>query len=346
MNGKECDMNSPAGSRLGSISSAAQGTAQQAENLHPLSGGGIASSVAIQLKKLAAPRNILFALACTLSLALYWAGLKNLIALASSTDEYSHTLVIPFLSVALIIRERAKIFKTIRYSLGPGFGLIAAAAVIGVLFGASAPVGNQNTAFALRIMSLVLIWIGAFILCYGRAASRAAAFALTFLLLTVPIPDFLLGKVIFLVRYGSAENVGFLFGLAGLPVLREGFQFVLPSVSIEIATQCSGIHSTMALLIVTLLAGHLFLRSKLKRTVLVLIAIPVVCITNGIRIATLTLLAIYVNRSFLYGRLHHEGGFLFFGLALAIMAGVLYLMGWHRQKSPETAVSSSLPVAE
>jgi hypothetical protein len=29
---------------------------------------------------------------------------------------------------------------------------------------------------------------------------------------------------------------------------------------------------------------------------------------NGIRIATLTLLAMYVDPSFLAGRLHHEGG--------------------------------------
>lgn len=101
----------------------------------------------------------------------------------------------------------------------------------------------------------------------------------------------------------------------------------------------------MALLIVTLLAGRLFLRSKLKRALLVLIALPVVCVTNSIRISALTMLAIYVNKSFLYGRLHHEGGFLFLGLALAIMAGVLYLMGLRRKKPEVCAPASSSPAA-
>lgn len=305
-----------------------------------------ANSMSTSLYKLATPRNILFAGLCGLSVLYYWVPLQNLFSLASRTDEYSHTVIIPFLAMALIINERAKIFSSVRYSLRTGIGIIAAAAVIGALWGANAPVANQNSAFALKILCLVLVWIGAFILCYGRAAFRTGTFALLFLFLTVPIPDFLLGRVIYFVRYGSAEIVSLFFALAGLPVFREGFRFVLPSVSIEIARECSGIHSTMALLIVTLLAGHLFLRSKLKRTVLVLIAVPIVCLTNGIRITSLTLLAIYVNRGFLFGRLHHEGGFLFFGLALVIMAGVVYLMNRGPKKSADAIAAASLPVAE
>lgn len=305
------------------------------------------NSMSRLLKRLSNPRNCLFILLCVLSVIFYWDPLKNLLVLASHTDEYSHTIVIPFLSVALIFSERTKIFRSVRYSLRIGLGIIVAAVLIGILFGGNAPVGGQNSAFALEVLSLVLVWIGAFVLCYGRAAFQSGIFALLFLLLTVPIPDFLLGKVIYSVRYGSAEIVSLLMGLANVPVFREGFHFVFPTVSIEIARECSGIHSTMALLIVTLLAGHIFLRSKLARTGLVLSAIPIVCITNGIRITSLTLLAIYVNRGFLSGRLHHEGGFLFFGLALVIMAGLLYLFGPRPRKQPaETPPTSSLPVAE
>lgn len=305
------------------------------------------NSISRLWNSLSDPRNGLFALLCILSLSVYWEPLKNLFLLASRTDEYSHTIVIPILSAALIISERARIFRNVRYSLRAGLGIIAAAVLIGILFGANAPVGDQNSAFALEVLSLVVVWIGAFILCYGRAAFQSGIFALLFLLLTVPIPDFLLGKVIYSVRYGSAEIVSLLLGLANVPVFRDGFHFVFPTVSIEIAKECSGIHSTMALLIVTLLAGHMFLRSKLARTVLVLSAIPIVCITNGIRIASLTLLAIYVNKGFLSGRLHHEGGFLFFGLALAIMAGLLYLFAPRRKKQPaESRPPASLPVTD
>ena len=39
---------------------------------------------------------------------------------------------------------------------------------------------------------------------------------------------------------------------------------------------------------------------------------------NGIRIATLTLLAMYVDPSFLTGRLHHEGEVIFFVMSLLL----------------------------
>ena len=58
-------------------------------------------------------------------------------------------------------------------------------------------------------------------------------------------------------------------------------------------------------------------------TLFVLLALPLGIIKNGIRITTLTLLAIYVDPSFLSGNLHREGGFLFFLLALAMLAPVL-----------------------
>jgi exosortase/archaeosortase family protein len=73
--------------------------------------------------------------------------------------------------------------------------------------------------------------------------------------------------------------------------------------------------------------------------VFVLLALPLAIIKNGIRIATLTLLAMYVDPGFLTGNLHHDGGFVFFLLALAILAPVLLFF----QKS-ERAAQSTKPI--
>lgn len=289
-------------------------------------------------------RSSLFALLFALSLVFYWAAVKDLVALSIRTDQYSHIIFIPFLSWALVLRGRIKIFKRVYYSFCVGAGVLSVGVFMGKLIGP--PLGEQKNTFALIIVSLVIIWIGAFILCYGWTAFRTGAFALTFLLLMVPLPDFLLDKVISLVRYGSAEIVSLLFGVVSVPVFREGFRFMLPNGSIEIARQCSGIHSTIALFIVTLLAGHLFLPSMLKRTLLLLSTVPIVCLTNGIRIASLTLLSVYVNKDVLSGGLHHKGGVLFFGLALVLMGCLLYLMGLGRTRSAEGVPPRSLPVAK
>jgi exosortase/archaeosortase family protein len=52
--------------------------------------------------------------------------------------------------------------------------------------------------------------------------------------------------------------------------------------------------------------------------------VPVLIIKNGVRIATLTLLAVRVDPSFLTGRLHHQGGFVFFGFAMLILLPLLW----------------------
>jgi len=118
-----------------------------------------------------------------------------------------------------------------------------------------------------------------------------------FLLLMVPIPDFLLSRAIFWLRSGSAEVSYALFQLLGVPVLRSGFIFSLPGVTIEIAQECSGIRSSLALVIMGLLAGHLFLRSPWTKAALALAVLPLAIVKNGIRIVTLSLLSIYVDPS-------------------------------------------------
>jgi exosortase/archaeosortase family protein len=47
---------------------------------------------------------------------------------------------------------------------------------------------------------------------------------------------------------------------------------------------------------------------------------------NAIRIVSLTLLSVHVDPGFLTGQLHHEGGIVFFALALALTFPILVLL--------------------
>jgi exosortase/archaeosortase family protein len=75
-----------------------------------------------------------------------------------------------------------------------------------------------------------------------------------------------------------------------------------------------------------LLVGYFCLRSPWKRALLVLAIVPVTILKNGIRIVTLSLLSIHVDRSFLDGRLHHDGGIVFFLLSLAVLHPLFLLL--------------------
>jgi len=176
------------------------------------------------------------------------------------------------------------------------------------------------------ILALLFAWIAGFALLFGRSALKNARFSLLFLLLMVPLPDSLLNYVIYYLQKGSADVAEMIFDLAGVPALRDGFVFHLAHLSIEVAKECSGIRSSLALLILALLVGHLFLRTAWKQAVFVAVGLVLMIVKNGIRIATLTILAQYVDSSFLVGRLHHEGGVVFFLIGLLLLFPVFWLL--------------------
>jgi len=122
-------------------------------------------------------------------------------------------------------------------------------------------------------------------------------------------------------------------------VLREGFVFHLAHVSIEVARECSGIRSSLALLILAILVAHFYLDTFWKQVILVIAGLFVMILKNGVRIVTLTLLASYVDPGFLYGRLHREGGVVFFLLGLLLLAPLLWFLQRTERKTPSAIAS-------
>jgi exosortase len=201
--------------------------------------------------------------------------------------------------------------------------LSAAIAICGWRVGMGSGANEQLT---LYLLALVILWLAGFALFFGRAALVQGRFALLFLFLSVPLPEFLLGRAIYFLQAGSAAIVAPLFDVMDVPYLRSGFVFHLAHLNIEIAQECSGIRSSMAVLILALLAAHFYLRSGWKQLVFVACSLLVMIIKNGIRIAVLTILAIRVDPSFLFGRLHRDGGVVFFLLGLALLVPILWLL--------------------
>jgi exosortase/archaeosortase family protein len=74
-------------------------------------------------------------------------------------------------------------------------------------------------------------------------------------------------------------------------------------------------------------AGHFSLRSLLAKFFVVVLMIPVAIIDNALRIVGLSLLANYVNKSFITdGRLHDGGGYVMFGLSITILFVLISLL--------------------
>lgn len=242
---------------------------------------------------------------------------RLLLDYSSSHEFASHIFLIPIISAFLIVRKREKIFEQIHGS--PGIGIAVCVAAIIAIFAIDFP--------AAKVLAIVALFIGLFMAFYGVGSFRKALFPLLFLILMAPIPESFVQHIVVILQRGSAEMVAILFRLTGTPFHREGMTFILPKVGIEIASQCSGIRSSIALLLSCLLAAHMILSKPSRQMIFVLVAIPMAMFKNAVRIATLSLLAIHVDVGFVGGSdLHRKGGIVFFVTTLLLMTPILWLL--------------------
>lgn len=269
---------------------------------------------------------LLFSGWVVLSLLLFLSPVLAMVRLSLSQDDSSYLVIIPLISAVLLYLERDGIHPQASSDkkLSTIFLSLAAVIVLATHFGASGKA--QSLQLSGWILALVLVWSAGFAFLFGKSALRAAYFPFLFLLLMVPIPGFFLDRLIFLLQEGSAWITGVLFDIVGVPVLREGLVFHLAKVSIEVAKECSGIRSSMALFIVAVLVAHFRLTNFWNKVFFVAFGLFLMILKNGVRIATLTLLAVYVNPDFLFGRLHHQGGVVFFVLALLLLLPLLFFL--------------------
>jgi exosortase len=265
-------------------------------------------------------------LVCVLPILLMWDLMRTLFALVLTNETYSHLPLIPLVCAFLIYTERETVFAKASRGWRAGSFLLAAGAICLLLVRVNVWQLPLSSRLSLLSLGIVLVWIGAFVVLFGVHASRTALFPLLFLLFAVPIPEFMLSKIVFFLQKESADATEAIFRLIGFPFLRRDFDFMLPTVTIRVAEECSGIRSTLALLITTVLAAHSFLKSNLRMLTLCAFVFPIAILKNGVRIATLSYLAVYVDRDFLFGNLHRRGGVVFFILGLLMMALLLVLL--------------------
>jgi exosortase len=272
-------------------------------------------------------RNILFLFFNIITIIIFYAPMRDLIVLSLRNEYYSHIILIPLISGYFMYLRRKIIFSDINYSYTPGSILIIIGSILYLTGKTQGIELDQNDYLSLMTFSNLIFWMGGFVLFFGIRAFRIGAFPLLFLIFLVPIPSLIMEKIIILLQIGSAEATYVFFKLTGISFLREGFVFHLPGFSVEVAKECSGIRSSIALFIMGLILSNLFLQTGWRRIILILSIFPLAIIKNGIRIVTLSLLALYIDESFITNsKLHREGGIIFFLIALTLLVPILWLL--------------------
>jgi exosortase C (VPDSG-CTERM-specific) len=242
---------------------------------------------------------------------LAWYSLHN--------ELYSYIPLIPLISLYLIWSNRRSLVleskPAPRFAVLPLSGSLAILSAFywGVSTGWSP---TTNDYLALMTLSCLLALLASFFVFLGRETLRTIAFPLGFLIFTVPVPGFLQGWIESFLQWTSAQAAAVFFWLSATPVFWHGLVFDFPGFSLEVAPECSGIHSSLILFITSLVAGQLFLRGFWNRVLLTLCVIPLAILRNGLRIFVIGQLCVRVSPDMINSYVHRHGGPIFFALAL------------------------------
>ena len=260
------------------------------------------------------------------SLLIAWRPLVETFALALHDDEYTHILLILPISGVLIFLEWRSLREWIAPDVRIGTGLLLAAVTMACCarFGSVSP--EPDVQLFITMAALVLSWVGAFVFWFGTRASRSVLFPLAFLFGLVPIPRPALDRVISLLQLGSAWAAHALFSVMGVPVDQAGVFLTIPGLTVQVAQECSSIRSSSMLLVTTIVLAQLLLRSPWRKVVVIVVAVPLSIAKNGLRIWTIAMLGTRVDPGYLTGRLHHQGGILFFAVALLGIFALLWIL--------------------
>jgi exosortase C (VPDSG-CTERM-specific) len=269
--------------------------------------------------------------ALVLLLVCFGVPLGRLALFALHDDLYSYILLLPFVSWYLIRLKPPQTLVDSKPLRGLGAIFLLAGLAVGGAYllreHSNAKVAMEDYLSA-NMLAFYLCFLGVNFIFLRKTTLWSLAYPIGMLVFIIPMPVALRDGVQTFLQYGSAYCADGMFRIAGMTFVRDELIFHLPGISIKVAPECSGIHSSYILLITSLLAGYLFLRSPWRRALLTAVVLPLALVRNGFRVFTIGELCVHISPKMIDSPIHHQGGPLFFVLSLIPF---FMLLAWLRR---------------
>jgi EpsI family protein len=148
-----------------------------------------------------------------------------------------------------------------------------------------------------------------------------------FTLFAAPIGDFLMPTMM---RHTSDFTVAAL-RVTGIPVYREGLQFVIPSGRWSVVEACSGLRYLIASMVLGCLFAYLSYRSLLRRAAFIAASIVTPIVANWLRAYMIVMIGHYSGMKLAVGVDHLIYGWIFFGI---VMLALFWIGSFWREDRP------------
>jgi exosortase len=234
-----------------------------------------------------------------------------------TNPEAGHGLLLA--PVALWLAWRSGLDERARPNFALGVPLLVGAVLLRYVSGLAAEL------FTMRLSMLGAA--AAIVICYFGVRQLVRWWLpFTLLLLSIPLPEIVLSALALPLQFRASQMGAKLLAMRNIPVLLEGNVIHLPTQTLFVAEACSGLRSLTALLSLGVLLSALVLKHPITRVLLVLMAIPVAIVVNGIRVFLTGFLVYFVSQDFGRGFMHATEGWLLFVVALGVLSALAWLL--------------------
>ncbi len=259
-------------------------------------------------------RSLMIGIAITLALLapflFYFDTARSIVAIWNSSETFAHGYIILPISLWLIWRRRENFRALPPQPWWPALALIAVVGMGWFVARMGAVQVVMQYAFAALIPAIALA-------VFGRRLAWSLAFPLLFVLLAVPFGDVFIDPLISF----TADFTVRALQITGIPVLRNGTRFEIPSGSWSVVEACSGVRYLISSITLGCLYAYLTYRSTLRRAAFMLTAVLVPILANGLRAYMIVMIGHLSGMTMAVGFDHLIYGWVFFGL-------VMFLMFW------------------
>lgn len=226
--------------------------------------------------------------------------------------EAAHGLLLGPLAVWLAWKSGLR--KETRSQMLLGLAIILGAVALRYASGLAAEL------FTMR-MSLFMALAGVVIYLWGFRQLMHWWLPASLLVLSVPIPDVIMGTIAFPLQLQASQMGASLLEWRHVPVNLAGNVIHIPGQTLFVTEACSGLRSLTALISLGLLMGGLWLKSPWLRIALVALTIPVAMVINGFRVFLTGFLVFFVDPAIGEGFMHYTEGWILFLVAFLIIGG-------------------------
>jgi EpsI family protein len=257
--------------------------------------------------------------------------------------EQLHGFLVPLISLYLVWVRRDELRSLpATPATGPSLPVILLGGFLFVL-------GQVGSVTTLNQISLPVMIVGLVLLLGGTARLRVVGFPIAYLAFMLPILEDVVAPLHWPLQLMTAQQGVTLLQMLGVPALVERQYIVLPRVTLEVASLCSGVNYLISITAIGLPLAYLTLKRWWSRVALILLGLAIGCTANWMRVTLIGVWSVWGGEG-VHGPFHIlHGMFVAWMGYLGLLAGAWGLAKTetrlpNRRRAAETVHTARAPL--